>query len=74
LRDLFSLTSCGASSSFNVEVRKSTIVTCGREKLPQAAGTDGSEVSDFFEDHALQWIFEDAWIEQIAISQRAFRS
>jgi len=35
-------------------------------EAPQAAGTDGSEVSDFFEDHALQRIFEDAWIEQIA--------
>ena len=49
-----------------VEVRKSAVGHPRREKLPQATGTDGSEVSDFFEDHALQWIFEDAWIEQIA--------
>ena len=66
LSDLFFADFMWGEQLVQVEVRKSAIRHLSREKLPQAAGTDGSEVSDFFEDHALQWIFEDAWIEQIA--------
>src|SRR5260370_25958604 len=66
LIDLLFADFVGGEQFFQVEVRKSTIHYARRQQLPQPPGIDGSEFPDFFEDHALQWIFEDGRIEQFA--------
>lgn len=49
-----------------VEVGESAIGDAGREKLAQAAGIDGAELANLFEDNASQGILKDIRVEQAA--------
>jgi hypothetical protein len=49
-----------------VEVREAAVGDTGWQEFPQAAGIDGSQLADFFEDHALQRVFKHTGIEQLA--------
>ena len=49
-----------------VEVGKSAIGHTRRQKFPQAPRIDGSQLADFFENHAMQRIIKHDGIEQFA--------
>src|SRR5689334_1295803 len=49
-----------------VEIRESAVSDAGREQLAQPAGIDRTELANFFEDYAAQWILKNAWFEQTA--------
>src|SRR5712692_2461512 len=64
--DLFFADLVRSEQLLQVEVREASIGHPRRQKFPQAAGIDGSECPDFFEDHALKWVFKYSGIEQPA--------
>src|SRR6266849_668468 len=66
LIDLFSTGFARGQHCVEIEVRKSSIGHARRKKFAQAAGIDGSQRADFFEDHTLQRLFKDTGIEQLA--------
>jgi hypothetical protein len=49
-----------------VEVGKSAIGHAGREQFAQMVGLDRAKLANFFEDHAAEWITENAWRERLA--------
>src|SRR3989441_5871577 len=66
LIDLFLANLVRGEEVAKVEIRESAIGHAGRQKLPQAAGINRTEFADFFEDHTLQRVLENAGVEEPA--------
>src|SRR6266404_9336429 len=66
LIDLFFADFARGEQFVQIEVRESAIRHPGRQKFPQAAGFNGSQVANFLEHRALQGVPKDARIKQLA--------
>src|SRR6266478_864430 len=66
LIDLFFADFARGEQFVPIEVRESAIRHPGRQKFPQAAGLNGSQISDFLEHRALKGVPKDTGIKQLA--------
>src|SRR6267143_1425346 len=56
----------GSEQFLQVEVREAAVGHAGRQKRAEVAGVHRSHAADFLENDAVQWICEDAGIQQLA--------